>query len=245
MSILMAMVVTMLGAAPALSDEVKVAVATNFASAARDIGQAFETATSHHPVFSFGSTGQLYAQIAQGAPFDIFLAADQARAQLAIEGGFAVADSRFTYATGRIALFSRLSGLAMNVQTLRTESVDRVAVANPVTAPYGAAAIQAMRALGVYARLQTKIVQGTNIAQTYQFVATGNADLGFVALSQVKRAATGSRWVVPVDLHQPIAQDVVLLLRGADNVAAHAFLSFLRGQEARHIKESYGYGAAE
>ena len=133
----------------------------------------------------------------------------------------------------------------MNVQTLRTESVDRVAVANPVTAPYGAAAIQAMRALGVYARLQTKIVQGTNIAQTYQFVATGNADLGFVALSQVKRAATGSRWVVPVDLHQPIAQDAVLLLRGADNVAAHAFLSFLRGQEARHIKESYGYGAAE
>jgi molybdate transport system substrate-binding protein len=240
---LLAMVFTTFGAADVLADKVRVAAAANFAMAARDIGQAFEAATAHHTVFSFGSTGQLYAQIAQSAPFDIFLAADQARAQQAIDGGFAIPESRFTYAMGRLALFSRLPGLVMDEQTLRSISVDRVAVANPATAPYGAAAIQAMRALGVYAQLKSKIVQGVNIAQTYQFVATGNADVGFVALSQVKGGANGSRWVVPIDFHQPIAQDAVLLLRGVGNVAAHDFLSFLRGQEARRIKEKYGYGA--
>ena len=239
------MAFTILGTADAYADKVKIAVAANFAMAVRDIGQAFEAATAHHAVFSFGSTGQLYSQIAQAAPFDIFLAADQTRAQLAIDGGFAVPESRFTYAIGRLALFNRLPGLMMSEQILHTDSVDRIAVANPATAPYGAAAVQAMQALGVYERLEAKIIQGTNIAQTYQFVATGNADVGFVALSQVKGAANGSQWVVPVDLHQPIAQDAVLLLRGVGNVAAHAFLSFLRGQEARRIKEKYGYGDEE
>lgn len=244
-ALILATAVTTFAAADAFAGKVKIAVATNFAMAARDIGQAFEAATAHHPVFSFGSTGQLYAQISQAAPFDIFLAADQARAQLAIDRGFAVAESRFTYATGRIVLFSHLPGLVMSQQTLRTGSVDRIAVANPATAPYGAAAVQAMRALGVYALLETKIVQGANIAQTYQFVATGNADVGFVALSQVKHGAPGSQWVVPLNLHQPIAQDAVLLRNGAGNVAAHAFLSFLRGREADHIKEKYGYSAEE
>ena len=244
-ALILAMVFTIFGTADALAGKVRVAAAANFEMAARDIGRAFEAATAHSAVFSFGSTGQLYAQIAQSAPFDIFLAADQARAQQAIDGGFAVPDSRFTYATGRLALFSRLPGLVMDEQALRSIPVDRVAVANPATAPYGAAAIQAMRALGVYAQLRTKIVQGANIAQTYQFVATGNADVGFVALSQVKGVANGSKWLVPVEFHQPIAQDAVLLLRGAGNVAVHAFLSFLRGQEARRIKEKYGYGTGE
>ena len=234
-----------LGTTVAVADRVKVAAAANFMMAARDIGEAFETATGHRAVFSFGSTGQLYAQIAQAAPFEVFLAADQARAQLAVDEGFAVPESRFTYATGRIALFSRVSDLTMDERTLHGSSVGRIAVANPITAPYGAAAVQTMRALGVYARLKSQIVQGTNIAQTYQFVATGNTDVGFVALSQLNIGVNGSRWGVPVEFHEPIAQDAVLLIRGAENVAAHAFLAFLRGSEVRHIYERYGYVAGE
>ena len=233
------------GTVGAFAGEVRVAVAANFTMAARDVGPAFEAATGHRAIFSFGSTGQLYAQISQAAPFAVFLAADQEHPRKAIDEGLAVPHSRFTYATGRIALFSRTPGIVMGEDVLRETPFDRIAIANPVTAPYGTAAVQAMKALGVYGRLKRKIVQGINIIQTFQFVATGNAEVGFVALSQVGDGTEGSSWIVPDGLYAPIAQDAVLLNRGADNAAAHAFMAFLRGPEARTIKEKYGYGAGE
>lgn len=224
---------------------VRVAVAANFTDAAREIGARFEAAAGHQVVFSFGATGQLYTQIVQGAPFEVFLAADQARPAKAVKKGIAVPGSRFTYATGSIVLFSKDRNFVAGADTLRSGKFTRIAIANPVTAPYGAAAVQAMRALGVYDALVSRIVQGNNIAQAYQFVETGNAELGFVALSQVVRHNEGSRWIVPADLHAPIAQDAVLLMRGVDRDAAQAFVAFLKGPQARAVKEKYGYGAGD
>ncbi len=229
----------------AQAGEVTVAVAANFTDAAKDMAALFEKATGNKAVFSFGSTGQLYTQITQGAPFDVFLAADQARPEKAIAGGLAVPGSRFTYATGRIVLFSRDKALVKGPETLKSGGFAKIAIANPVTAPYGAAAVEAMKALGVYETLKPKIVQGGNIAQTYQFVETGNAELGFVALSQVVRNSEGSRWIVPQNLYKAIAQDAVLLKNGAGNAAATAFIAFLKGPEARKVKETYGYGAGD
>jgi molybdate transport system substrate-binding protein len=231
--------------AVAQAGEVKVAVAANFTQAAREIGSLFEKATGHKVVFSFGSTGQLYTQITQDAPFEVFLAADQARPKKAVDGGLAVPNSQFTYATGKIVLFSTDPGLVRGEATLRDGKFQKIAIANPKTAPYGAAAVEAMKALGVYDTLSAKIVQGNNIAQTYQFVETDNAELGFVALSQVAGNNDGSRWLVPGKLYSVIAQDAVLLKWGANNAAAVAFLDFLRGPEARTVKEKYGYGVGE
>ncbi|MGE5767491.1 MAG: molybdate ABC transporter substrate-binding protein [Bacteroidota bacterium] len=229
----------------AVADEVNVAVAANFTEAAKEIAVLFEQATGHKAVYSFGSTGQLYTQITQGAPFEVFLAADQERPQKAIDEGLAVPGSRFTYATGRLVLFSTDAGLVTGETTLRDASFTRIAIANPATAPYGAAAVEVMQALGVYDAVSGRIVQGNNIAQTYQFVDTGNAELGFVALSQVAGSDAGSRWVVPETLHRVIAQDAVLLNEGAESDAARSFVTFLKGAEARAVKEKYGYGAGE
>lgn len=229
----------------AWGDEVSVAVAANFTEAAREIGELFKQATGHETVFSFGSTGQLYAQITQGAPFEVFLAADQERAEKAIAEGHAVSGSRFTYATGRLVLFSRDAGLVNGETTLRDTVFTRLAIANPATAPYGAAAVEVMQALGVYDAVSSRIVQGNSIAQTYQFVETGNAELGFVALSQVAGSDAGSRWLVPETLHSVIAQDAVLLKQGGANEAARSFVAFLQGAEARAVKEKYGYGAGD
>lgn len=229
----------------ARADEVRVAVAANFTAAAKEIGALFEKASGHTVVFSFGSTGQLYTQIGQGAPFDVFLAADQARPEKALAEGLAVEGTRFTYAQGRIVLFSKDAGLVEGPETLKAGGFQKIAIANPETAPYGAAAVETMKALGVYEALQPKIVQGGNIAQTFQFVDTGNAELGFVALSQVAGGDAGSRWVVPGDLYSPIAQDAVLLKLGEGNEAAGAFVAFLKGAEARAVKERYGYGAGD
>lgn len=226
-------------AAPAR--EVRVAVAANFSGAAREIAGMFEKKTGDEVVLSFGSTGTLFAQISQGAPFDIYLAADQAHPTMAVKQGLAVAGSRFTYATGRLVLFSRNGSLVHGAATLRAAKFDRIAIANPATAPYGAAAVEVMRSLGAYATLSGRIVEGENVTQTYQFVATGNAPLGFVALSQVIGRAGGSRWLVPEKLHAPIAQDAVLLERGAGNPSARAFLAFLEGPEAAAVKKKYGY----
>jgi molybdate transport system substrate-binding protein len=227
----------------ARAGEATVAVAANFTEAAEEIGALFEAASGHRVVFSFGSTGQLYTQITQAAPFDAFLAADQERPELAIAEGYAVAGSRFTYATGKIVLFSEDPALVTGETTLRDGVFDKIAIANPETAPYGAAAVQAMQALGLYDALASKIVQGNNIAQTYQFVETGNAEIGFVALSQVIQHDDGYRWVVPEDLYAVIAQDAVLLVHGVENEAAVAFLEFLKGPEARAVKQKFGYGA--
>jgi molybdate transport system substrate-binding protein len=232
------------GGAPtsAQAGETHVAVAANFTDAAKKIGDAFEAATGNKAIFSFGSTGQLYTQISQGAPFDVFLAADEARPKKAVDEGLAVDGSEFTYATGKIVLFSVDPGLVTGEDTLRNGKFTKIAIANPAAAPYGAAAVQAMTSLGVYDKLKPMIVEGENISQTYQFIDTKAAELGFVALSQVVGRSDGSRWVVPDDLYAPIAQGAVLLKQGADNDAAKAFFDFLKGDEAHAIIESYGYG---
>lgn len=227
---------------PALAAETSVAVAANFTGAAKQIAAAFNEETGHEAVLSFGSTGQLYAQISQGAPFQVFLAADTARPARALEEGFGVDGTIFTYAIGRIVLWSADPDLVKGEDTLGRGGFDRIAIANPRTAPYGAAAVEAMKGLGVYDALEAKIVQGNNIAQAYQFVETGNAELGFVALSQIAGSEAGSRWEIPGTLYAPIRQDAVLLKTGADNPAAQAFLSFLKGQTAAAIIGKYGYG---
>ncbi|WP_088348492.1 MULTISPECIES: molybdate ABC transporter substrate-binding protein [Rhodomicrobium] len=235
----------LLAAAPAEAGEVKVAVAANFTEAAKDIGAAFEKSTGHKAVFSFGATGQLYTQISQEAPFEVFLSADQTTAKKAADDGFAVPDSRFTYATGGIVLFSKYKDLVTGEATLKDGKFTKIAIANPATAPYGAAAVEAMKALGVYEALTPKIVQGNSIAQAYQFVDTGNAELGFVALSQVIGKDEGSRWIVPAGLYTIIAQDAVLLKKGAENEAARAFLAYLKDPEAKAVKDKFGYGAGD
>jgi molybdate transport system substrate-binding protein len=227
----------------AVAAEVKVAVAANFTAAAKEIGALFERSTGDHVVFSFGSTGQLYTQITQDAPFEVFLAADQERPKKAVAEGLAVADSLYTYATGKIVLYSKSKDLVQGAETLKQGKFDKLAIANPKTAPYGAAAVEAMTKLGVYDALSPKIVQGSNIAQTFQFVETGNAQIGFVALSQVVGKDEGSRWIVPETLYATIAQDAVLLKKGERNPAARAFIAFLKGPQARGVKQKYGYGA--
>ena len=227
----------------ARAGEVGLAVAANFLQPAREIGAAFAAKTGHRVRISAGPTGLLYAQISQGAPFDVFLAADQERARRAVEAGHAVAGSRFVYATGRLVLYSATPGLFDDEGVLRKGAFDRLAIANPATAPYGVAAMETLAVLGVRETLKARIVRGNSIAQTYQFVATRNAELGFVALSQVIGRPGGSRWIVPEDLHRPIAQDAVLLTRGANKPAARAFLSFLRGREAGAVIAKFGYRA--
>ncbi len=222
--------------------EVKVAVAANFTDAAKEIVALFEKASGHKAVLSFGPTGGLYNQITQAAPFEVFLSADQATPAKAIKEGYAVADSVFTYATGKLVLFSKTDGLNLGEATLKDGKFTKIAIANPATAPYGTAAVEAMQKLGVYDALKGKIVQGNNIAQTYQFVDTANAGIGFIAFAQVVLKSGGSRWVVPSTLHAPIAQDAVLLKTGTNNGAAKAFLTFLKGPEARKVIEKYGYG---
>ena len=224
--------------------EVKVAVAANFTEPAREIAGLFEKASGHKMVMSYGATGQFFAQITQGAPFEVFLAADKATPAKAVAEGHAVKGTEFTYAVGKLALYSRTKDLVEGEATLRAGKFDRIAIANPAVAPFGAAAMEVMRNLGVVDALQSKLVQGQNIAQTLQFIDTGNAELGFVALAQIAAVETGSRWVVPPSLHAPILQDAVLLKTGENNAAARAFLDFLKGAVARAVIERFGYGIA-
>lgn len=240
-----ALCLTLVAALPARAERATVAVAANFTEPAREIATAFEAASGHEIVLSFGSTGQLFAQIAQGAPFDVFLAADRERPARAESDGLAVVGSRITYALGRLALYSRAEGRASGPESLRDPPPRRLAIANPRTAPYGAAALAVLDRLGLTDAMAGRIVEGANVAQAFQFAATGNADLAFVALSQAASAKNGSYWPVPASMHPPIAQDAVLLTRGAENAAAAAFLSFLRKDAARTILRAYGYEAAE
>lgn len=219
----------------------RVAVAANFREAALEIGPEFEKATAHRAVFSFGSTGQLYAQILQGAPFDVFLAADQIRPRKVIEQGLAVDDSQFTYAVGRLVLYSADPAFVTGRNTVADRRFLKLAIAEPTLAPYGSAALEVLRSLRRYEQVRGKVVYGLNVAQAFQFVQTGNAELGFVALSQVARLPSGSRWVVPQELHSPIAQDAVLLERGRDNPAAQVFCDFLDSSAAGAILAKYGY----
>lgn len=232
-------------AVPAGAAEVAVAVAANFAAPMKRLATAFEQASGHRLRVSVGSTGALYAQVVHGAPFQVFLSADQKTAQALEMQGHAVAGSRTTYATGRLVLWSASPGLVdPQGQVLRSGRFERLAVANPKLAPYGAAALEVMDKLGVAAALQGRLVQAENIAQAHQFTASGNAQLGFLALSQVQvdgRLTGGSAWLVPAELHAALKQDAVLLQRGAGSAAAQAFLAFVRSPEARAIIRAHGY----
>ena len=238
---LLGLVAAALAAGAATASEVRVAVAANFTEPAREIARGFEAATGHRAVLSFGSSGQFYAQIANGAPFEVFLSADVERPQKAEAEGLAVPGTRFTYATGRLVLWSRTPGLVKGQATLARGGFERLAIADPRTAPYGLAAVETLRSLGLYDRLSGKLVQGASIAQAYQFASTGAAEVGFVALSQVAKTRGGSRWIVPAHLHSPIAQQAVLLKPGADDPAARAFLAYLKGPQARAVIRRYGY----
>ena len=228
----------------ALDSPPTIAVAANFREAADEIGSAFRTSSGQPLRFSFGSTGQLLVQVSQGAPFDAFLAADQLRPRMAVDDGHAVAGSQFTYATGRLVLFSGDRDLVRGPETLIQGEFVRLSIAEPALAPYGAAAIEVLQVLGALESVRPKLVRGMNVAQAYQFVRSGNAELGLVALSQVVGYTGGSRWVVPHDLHSPIRQDAVLLNRGAENPVAQAFLAFLAGPEAATVLRKFGYSAS-
>ena len=224
--------------------EVHVAVAANFTVAAEAIATAFTAATGDDVVLSFGATGGLYTQIVQGAPFEVFLAADAERPALAVTEGLGVEESVVTYAIGRLALYSASVNVSDGLNLLRRGTFAHLAIADPQTAPYGAAAMQVLAANRLTEALTPKLVVGQNIGQTLQFVDTGNAELGFVALSQVISQPPETVWVVPESEHAPIHQDAVLLTAGADNPVAVAFLAFLKGEAASAIIESFGYGTA-
>ena len=225
--------------------EVSVAVASNFSAPMQKIAQAFEQETGHKALLSFGSTGNLYAQIRHGAPYQVLLAADDTTPLKLEAEGLGVAGSRFTYALGTLVLWSKQPGLVDEKgDILRSGKFDRIAMANPKLAPYGAAAVETLTQMGVLQAVQPKVVQGENISQTYQFVATQNAQLGFVALSQVMvdgRVSQGSAWVVPAHLHSPILQDAVMLVKGRDAPAAAALMRFLRSEQARALIRTFGY----
>ena len=218
-----------------------VAVAANFTEPAKEIAALFKQKTGHEAVLSFGASGAFFTQITDGAPFEVFLSADEERPKAAVEQGFAVEGSRFTYAIGKLVLWSRVVDVTDGEAALKAAKFAKLAIANPVAAPYGAAAVETMKTLGVYDALKPKIVQGNSIAQTFQFVDTRNAEVGFVALAQLYGIAEGTRWEVPLKLHAPIRQDAVLLKTGAASEASKAFLAFLKGPEAQAIIERFGY----
>ena len=227
------------------ADEVQVAVAANFTAPMQQIAAQFEKDTGHKAVLSFGATGKFYAQIVNGAPFELLLAADDETPARLEKDGQGVPGSRFTYAIGKLVLWSADPALVDGKgEILKKGGFRHLAIANPKTAPYGAAAVETMNKLGVLAALQPLFVQGENISQTQQFITTGNAELGFVALSQVfkdGKVTGGSAWIVPPGLYEPIRQDAVLLARGKDKPAAAALAAYLKGDKAKTVIRSFGY----
>jgi molybdate transport system substrate-binding protein len=242
---LIVVAIASLGAGRALAAETNLAVAANFTEAAREIATAFKDKTGHVAVLSFGSSGQFFTQITQDAPFQVFLSADDERPKKLEDAGLGVAGSRFTYAIGKLVFWSKTPGLITGEGSLKGANFAKLSICNPVAAPYGAAAVETMKSLKVYDDLKPKFVEGANITQAFQFVQTGNAEVGFVALSQLTGITEGSRWLVPQNLYTPIRQDAVLLKKGADNEAAKAFVVFLKGPEARAVIEKYGYEIGE
>lgn len=239
------LILTALLAGAAHADTVSVAVAANFTTPMQKIAAEFAKDTGHKAELSFGATGKFYAQISNGAPFGILLAADDTTPAKIASEGKGVADSRFTYAVGKLVLWSKQEGYVdAQGAVLKTGKFQHVAIANPKLAPYGLAAEQTLTQLGLLEQIKPKFVQGENIGQTYQFAATGNAELGFVALSQVMedgKIKSGSAWLVPSSMHEPIRQDAIVLNTAKDNAAAKALMDYLRGDKARAIITSYGY----
>ncbi|MBV4542100.1 molybdate ABC transporter substrate-binding protein [Pseudomonas vlassakiae] len=229
----------------AWADEVQVAVAANFTAPIQAIAKDFEKDTGHTLVAAYGATGQFYAQIKNGAPFEVFLAADDSTPKKLEEEQQIVPGSRFTYATGTLALWSAKPGYVDDKgEVLKNNQFQHLAIANPKAAPYGLAATQVLDKLKLTEATKAKIVEGQNITQAYQFVSTGNAELGFVALSQIYKdgkVASGSAWIVPANLHEPILQDAVILNKGKDNPAAKALVDYLKGPKAAAVIKSYGY----
>ena len=230
----------------AVAEDVQVAVAANFAAPMEEIARAFYKSTGHQIKVSTGASGKFYAQIKNGAPFQVFLSADEEKPAQLEKDGLAVQGSRFTYAIGKLVLWSADPAVVdAKGQVLVKNQFNKLAIANPKTAPYGEAAMETLGALKLKSLLEPKMVMGENISQTYQFVATGNAEIGFVALSQVtkdNKITSGSAWVVPEKLYSPIKQDAVLLVNGKDSAAARQFLIFLKGAEATKVIKTYGYG---
>ena len=227
------------------ADTISVAVASNFTAPMQKIAAEFAKDTGHKAELSFGATGKFYAQISNGAPFGILLSADDTTPAKIAREGKGVADSRFTYAVGKLVLWSKQDGYVDAQGTvLKTGKFQHVAIANPKLAPYGMAAQQTLTQLGLLEQIKPKFVQGENIGQTYQFAATGNAELGFVALSQVMedgKIKSGSAWMVPAAMHEPIRQDAIILNNAKDNAAAKALMDYLQGDKARAIISAYGY----
>jgi len=225
--------------------EGQVAVAANFTAPMQKIAAEFEKDTGHKALLSFGATGKFYAQIKNGAPFQVFLAADdKTPAKLETEGD-TVPGSRFTYAIGTLVLWSAKPGYVDDQgKVLKKGQFKHLAIASPKTAPYGAATVETLMKLGLLESIQPKFVTGENISQTYQFIVTENAELGFVALSQVMvdgQLTSGSAWIVPVNLHEPIRQDAVILAKGKDQPVAKELVDYLKGKKATAIIQSYGY----
>jgi molybdate transport system substrate-binding protein len=240
-----ALAATLLIAAGAQAGEVQVAVAANFTAPMQQIATAFAQDTGNKAVLAFGATGKFYAQISNGAPFEILLAADDETPARLEQERQTVPGSRFTYATGRLVLWSaREHYVDARGQVLQTGNFAHLSIANPKAAPYGAAALETLKKLNLLERLQPKIVQGENISQAQQFVSTGNAELGFVALSQVARDGkftAGSGWIVPAAMHSPIRQDAVILAKGGANPTAQALMAYLKSDKAKGIIRSFGY----
>ena len=227
------------------ADEVQVAVAANFTAPIQAIASEFEKDTGHKLIAAYGATGQFYTQIKNGAPFEVFLAADDSTPEKLETEGDIVPGSRFTYAIGTLALWSAKDGYVDDAgKVLEKNQFKHLSIANPKAAPYGLAATQVLAKLGLTDKVKDKIVEGQNITQAYQFVSTGNAELGFVALSQIfkdGKVSHGSAWIIPETMHDPIKQDAVILKKGENNPAAKALTEYLKGPKAEAIIKSYGY----
>ena len=226
------------------ADEISVAVAANFTAPMQQIAAAFEKETGHKVQAAYGATGKFYAQIKNGAPFEVLLSADDEIPARLIKENAAQAGSQFTYAIGKLVLWSAKSAIVDGAgAVLKNGGFDHLAIANPKLAPYGAAAVEVMKGLGVYESIQPKIVTGESIAQTHQFISTGNALLGFVALSQVLKDGKmeGSAWIVPAKLYAPIRQDAVILEKGKAKPAAVALMQYLKSDKAKAVIQSFGY----
>jgi len=234
-----------LGSHIVAADEVPVAVAANFTAPMKRIALEFHKDTGHTAQLSFGSTGKFYAQISSGAPFEVLLAADRETPARLVSEGNAVAASQFTYAIGKLVLWSPKPGVVdQKGAVLTNPGVAHIAYCNPKLAPYGAAVIEALKSLGVLDAVQPKLVQGESIAQAFQFVASGNAEIGFIALSQVfkdGKMSEGSSWILPSNLYSPIRQDAVILAKGRDRPAARALIDYLKSERSKAIIRSFGY----
>jgi molybdate transport system substrate-binding protein len=238
-------VLCVLTSSPVFAGEVNAAVASNFSAPMKQIAALFERQSRDTVKLSFGSTGKFYAQIRGGAPFDVFVAADSATPQRLDDEGLTVNGSRFVYALGKLVLWSAQPGYVDdNGKVLRIGSYEKLAIADPKLAPYGKAAKETLEKLAMWNSIRDRLVVGENITQAYQLVATGNAELGFVALSQVMRdgkVSAGSSWIVPPQMYKPIRQSAVLLSGAKDKAAAQAFLDFLKSKKAAAVIRSYGY----